>query len=36
VFTVILAHLFFHERLSRLQQVGVGAALVGVGMIAAG
>lgn len=36
VFTVILAHLFFHERLSRLQQIGVGAALVGVGMIAAG
>jgi drug/metabolite transporter (DMT)-like permease len=36
VFTVILAHLFFHERLSRLQQIGVGAALAGVGMIAAG
>jgi drug/metabolite transporter (DMT)-like permease len=36
VFTVILAHLLFHERLSRLQQIGVGAALVGVGMIAAG
>jgi drug/metabolite transporter (DMT)-like permease len=36
VFTVILAHVFFHERLSHLQQAGVGAALLGVGMIAAG
>lgn len=36
VFTVILAHLFFHERLSRPQQIGVAAALAGVGMIAAG
>jgi drug/metabolite transporter (DMT)-like permease len=36
VFTVILAHLFFHERLARLQQLGVAAALAGVGMIAAG
>ncbi len=36
VFTVMWAHLFAHERLARLQQAGVAAALVGVGMIAAG
>lgn len=36
VFTIILAHLSAHERLARLQQAGVAAALVGVGMIAAG
>ena len=35
IFTLGLAHLFLHERLSRLQQIGVAAALVGVGLIAA-
>lgn len=36
VFTVILAHLFFGERLSKIQQAGVASALIGVGLIAAG
>jgi len=36
IFTVILAYIFLNERLSRAQQVGVAAALVGVGFIAAG
>ena len=36
IFTVILAYLFLNERLSRVQQLGVGAALLGVGFIAAG
>ena len=36
IFTVILAYLFLNERLSRTQQLGVGAALLGVGLIAAG
>jgi drug/metabolite transporter (DMT)-like permease len=29
VVTVLLAHIFLHERLTRLQQLGAGAALVG-------
>jgi drug/metabolite transporter (DMT)-like permease len=29
VVTVLLAHIFLHERLTRLQQIGAGAALVG-------
>jgi drug/metabolite transporter (DMT)-like permease len=36
VFTVVLAYLFVHERLSRVQQLGVATALLGVAMIAAG
>jgi drug/metabolite transporter (DMT)-like permease len=36
IFTVILAYVFLNERLSRAQQFGVGAALLGVGFIAAG
>ena len=36
IFTVILAYVFLNERLSRTQQFGVAAALVGVGFIAAG
>jgi uncharacterized membrane protein len=36
IFTVILAYVFLNERLSRAQQLGVGAALLGVGFIAAG
>lgn len=36
VFVVILAYIFVHERLSRPQQLGVAAALVGVALIAAG
>jgi drug/metabolite transporter (DMT)-like permease len=36
VFTVILAYFFLHERLSRLQQVGVASALAGVALIAVG
>jgi drug/metabolite transporter (DMT)-like permease len=36
IFTVILAYMFLNERLSRAQQFGVGAALLGVGFIAAG
>lgn len=34
--TVILAYLFLHERLSRLQRVGVVAALVAVALVSAG
>jgi drug/metabolite transporter (DMT)-like permease len=36
IFTVILAYIFLNERLARAQQVGVAAALIGVGFIAAG
>jgi drug/metabolite transporter (DMT)-like permease len=36
IFTVVLAYVFLNERLSRAQQLGVGAALIGVGFIAAG
>lgn len=36
VFTVILAYLFAHERLSRVQRLGVATALAGVALIAAG
>jgi drug/metabolite transporter (DMT)-like permease len=36
IFTVILAYVFLNERLSRTQQFGVAAALLGVGFIAAG
>ena len=36
VVTVALARVFHNERLLRVQQVGVAAALVGIGMIAAG
>ena len=36
IFTVTLAYIFLNERLSRTQQVGVAAALLGVGFIAAG
>jgi drug/metabolite transporter (DMT)-like permease len=36
IFTVILAYIFLNERLSRAQQFGVAAALLGVGFIAAG
>src|SRR6476646_5892082 len=35
VATVILAHVFLGERISRPQIVGVGLALVGIGMVAA-
>lgn len=36
VATVVLAQIVLHERLSRGQSLGVGAALVGVGLIASG
>ena len=36
IFTVVLAYVFLNERLSRTQQFGVAAALLGVGFIAAG
>jgi drug/metabolite transporter (DMT)-like permease len=36
VVTVILARVFHHERLARIQQVGVAAVLAGVAFIAAG
>lgn len=36
VFVIVLAYVFLHERLSRMQQLGVAAALVGVALIAAG
>jgi drug/metabolite transporter (DMT)-like permease len=35
-FTIALAHVVLGERLIRVQQLGVAAALVGVVMIAAG
>jgi drug/metabolite transporter (DMT)-like permease len=35
VVTVLLAHVFLHERLTRLQQAGVAAALLGVAAISA-
>ena len=36
VFVIVLAHVYLHERLSRPQQLGVAAALVGVALIVAG
>ncbi len=36
IFLIILAYVFLHERLSRMQQLGVASALVGVALIAAG
>jgi len=36
VFVIVLAYVFLHERLSRMQQLGVAAALAGVALIAAG
>jgi drug/metabolite transporter (DMT)-like permease len=36
VFTVLLAYVFAHERLSRVQKIGVATALAGVALIAAG
>jgi drug/metabolite transporter (DMT)-like permease len=36
VFLIVLAYFLLHERLARIQQVGIAAALAGVALIAAG
>ena len=36
IFVIALAYALLHERLSRAQQLGVAAALIGVALIAAG